>query len=269
MTAPTFSIIIPHSNTSVENDSLLPTLASIADQEGTSIELLIQHGGGITGFWGKLSRALNLSVKKEKITLRVIEEKSPSPEEALASGIKRATGSLIGFLQPGEQYLPDVLATLEQTVEAHPDVDVFITSSVISIANRLITTPSIVPNISFLKSSERPWPSHAIFFRSSLFSGEFALKPRYQHQMINDALLCLLEAGKKVKPLPIVTTFTALKEEKNISLLPKPTGMISLLKSWHQWRHEAAQRQARKSIVIPSPISIYQNSSLVQRTHLS
>jgi hypothetical protein len=269
MTPSAFSIITPHSNASIENDPLLPTLASIADQEGTSIELLLQHGGGITGLWGKLSRALNLSAKKETITLRVIEEKSASPEEALAAGIKRATGTWIGFLESGEQYLPGVLTTLQQASEAHPDTDVFLTSSVISIANKLVTAPGIVPTISFLKNWEHSWPSHAIFFRSSLFRDGFVLEPRYQHQMINDALLRLLEAGKKIKPLPIVTTFTALKEEKKLSLLPKSTGMTSFLKPWYQWRHQAAIREAQKEITRPTSISVYQATSLTERTSRS
>lgn len=267
MTPSTFSIITPHSNTSIENDHLLPTLASIADQEGASIELLLQHGGGMSGLWAKLSRALNLSTKKENVTLRVIEEKSASPAEALAAGVKRATGTWIGFLESGEQYLPDALATLKKASEAHPETHVFITSSVISIANKLVTAPAILPATSFLKNWEHPWPSHAIFFRSSLFQNGFTLEPRYEHQMINDALLRLLEAGKKIKSLPIVTTFTALKEEKKSSLLPKPTGMSALLKPWHQWRHQAAIRQAQKAIPAPSTILIYQDS-LTQRTSI-
>ena len=147
----TFSIITPHSNASIENDPLLPTLASIGDQEGTSIELLLQHGGGIVGLWGKISRSLNLSAKKETLTLRVIEEKSTSPEEALAAGIKRATGTWIGFLQPGEQYLPEALIALQQTSEAHPDVDVFLTGSVILVNNKPLVAPAVLPAIAFLK----------------------------------------------------------------------------------------------------------------------
>lgn len=268
MTPSTFSIIIPHSNTAIEEDPLLTTLASIADQEGTSIELLLQHGGGIAGLWGKLSRALNLSAKKETITLRVIEERSPSSEEAFAAGIKRATGTWIGFLQPGEQYLPEVLASLQASSEANPDVDVFLTGSTILATNKLITAPSILPTTSFLKNWEHPWPSHAIFFRSSLFRDGFALEPQYQHQIINDALLRLLEAGKKIKPLPILTTFTALEEEKKSSLLPKPAGMTSWLKPWYQWRHQTALRQAQKAISLPSTVSIYQSTSLTQRASL-
>lgn len=262
------SIIIPHSNTAIENDPLLPTLASIADQDGTSIELLLQHGGGITGLWGKLSRVLNLSTKKENVTLRVIEEKSASPAEALAAGVKRATGTWIGFLQPGEQYLPGALAALKAALEANSESDVFITSSVASITNKLITAPGLLPATNFLKSWEHSWPSHAIFFRSSLFRDGFTLEPRYQHQMINDALLRLLETEKKIKALPIITTFTTLKEEKKSSLLPKPTGIASLLQPWHQWRHQAAVRQAQKAITLPSTVSIYQSASLTQRASL-
>ena len=265
MTASTFSIITPHSNTSIENDPLLPTLASIADQEETSIELLLKHGGGIVGLWGKLSRSLNLSAKKETFTLRVIEEKSASPEEALVTGIKRATGTWIGFLASGEQYLPGALAALQEACKDDFETDALITSSVISIANKFVTAPTILPKTSFLKTWEHSWPSHSIFFRSSLFQNGFALEPRYEHQMINDALLRLLEAGKKIKPLPIVTTFTALKEEKKSSLLPKPTGMTSLLKPWYQWRHQAAIRQAQKTITAPKTVLIYRDS-LTQRT---
>lgn len=264
----TFSIITPHSNASIENDPLLPTLASIGDQEGTSIELLLQHGGGIVGLWGKISRSLNLSAKKETLTLRVIEEKSASPEEALAAGIKRATGTWIGFLQPGEQYLPGALAALQESCKEDSEVDVFITSSVISIGNKLVTAPAILPATNFFKTWEHSWPSHSIFFRGSLFQNGFTLEPRYEHQMINDALLRLLEAGKKIQPLPIVTTFTSLQEEKKSSLLPKPTGMTSLLKPWYQWRHQAAIRQAQKMITAPKTVLIYQATSLTARTSI-
>ena len=86
--------------------------------------------------------------------------------------------------------------------------------------------------------------------------------------MINDGLLRLLDAGKKIKPLPIVTTFTALKEEKKSPLLPKPTGMTSLLKPWHQWRHQTAIYQAQKTITGPQTVLLYQHDALTQRTHI-
>lgn len=266
MISPDFSIIIPHNNSCIENDPLLPTLASIADQEGVIVELLLQHGGGIPGLWGKLSRALNLSEKKDHVILRVIEEKSSSPEEALAAGVKRATGSWIGFVKPGEQYLPETLIALKSALEANPSTNIFLTGSVILAKNKLLVAPAVLPTIGFLKNWEHPW-SHEIFFRSSLFQKEIILKPQYEHQMITDAFLCLLEKGEKIKTLPLVTTLTLLKKEKKESLLPKPIGMIALLKPWYQWRHQAALRSAQKATTLPNSILIYQDS-LARRTSM-
>lgn len=268
MTPANFSIITPHTNTSIENDPLLPTLASIVDQEGTSIELLLQHGGGITGLWGKLSRPLNLSAKKETSTLRVVEEKSSSPEEALTAGIKRATGTWIGFLNPGEQYLPETLMALKTAMEANPSVDIFLTGSISSIENKLTTAPAITPTLQYLTSTQPAWPTHSIFCRTSLLQMDFVLEPRYQHQMITEYLLRLLRAGKKIKALPILTTFAPSNEEKKTSFLPKATGIASLLKPWHRYSHQAALRQAQKTILTPHPVLIYQDS-LTQRTSVS
>lgn len=262
------SIIVPHSNTSIENDPLLPTLASIADQEGVQTELLLQHGGGITGLWGKLSRVLTLSAKKETITLRVIEEKNFSPEESLAAAIKRATATWIGFLQPGEQYLPNALTALQSSFQAHPEIDLFFTSSITSIDNKPIVTPATLPTYNYLTSVQPSWPQHSFFCRTSLLRDEFVLEPRYQHQMITEWLVRLLNAGKKIKTLPIFTTVATHKEQKKETLLPKPTGMTSLLKPWHQWRHQTTLRQAQKNITLPSPVLIYQHGSLTQRTNL-
>ncbi|MBM3857345.1 MAG: glycosyltransferase [Verrucomicrobia bacterium] len=269
MNFPTFSIIIPHSNSAIENDPLLTTLASIADQEGVKIEILLQHGGGITGLWGKLSRVLNLSAKKEQITLRVIEEKSSSPEEALAAGVKRATGDWIGFLKPGEQYLPYVLVALQEAVEAHPEVDVFLTGAITPISNKLVMVPAVLPTSRYLTSSQTAWSAHSLFCRASLLRDDAALlQPCYQHQMITEWLLRALPSGKKIKILPTLTTLAPRNEEKKESLLPKATGMTALLKPWHQWRHQAALRQAQKAITLPDLILIYQDGSFAERARM-
>lgn len=269
MTSPILSIIIPHSSTTIENDPLLPTIASIVDQEGASIELLLEHGGGIPGLWGKLSHLLNLSAKKDQITLRVIEEKSSSAEEALATGIKRATGTWIGFLKPGEQFLPGALTALQSALAANPEIDLFLMGSVTSIAKKIVIMPAVLPTRPYLTSITPAWPSHSFFCRATLLRDDVILEPRYQHQMITEWLLRLLSSEKKVKALPFFTTFAPNEEEKKESLLPNPTGMFALLKSWHQWRHQATRHQAEKMASPPSPILIYQNGSLNLRRSLS
>jgi hypothetical protein len=317
MTPIFFSIITPHSNTSLEGDSLLGTLASAVDQEGSNIELLLQHGGGIAGLWGKLSRTLNLTSKKETVTLRVIEEKSASIPEALTAGVKRATGTWIGFLQPGEQYLPDTIKTLQKAIEAHPDVDVFLTSSINLVLHQPIVTPAIIPTFQYLTSVQPAWPTHSFFCRTSLLRDHIPLEPRYQHQMITQWLvrflqggllaeladasevqgvsgvqtrsvhegrentstgatqqftaaveLCKKSNGEKIKALPIITTFTAVKEKEQETLLPKTTGITSLLKPWWQWRHQAATKKAKSGIELPSNLLLYQNDLLTERTSL-
>ncbi len=212
MTSPDLSILIPHNNNTIEKDPLLPTLLSIVDQEGVNIELLIQHGGGIAGLWGKLSRPLNLSAKKENVILRVIEEKSSSPEEALAAGVKRATGNWIGFLKPGEQFLPGALMSLKSALEGDSNIDAFLTGSVTTTANPLAIAPAILPTSSYLTSVQPAYPSHSFFCRTSLLRDEIALEPHYQHQMITEWLIRLLQAGKKMVSLPIVTTAVAEKK---------------------------------------------------------
>ncbi len=269
MTPSAFSIIIPHNGNVTEDDPLLPTLASIVDQEGVRIELLIQHGGGLSGLWGKLSRALNLSAKKDQVTLRVIEEPISSTEETLASGVKRATGTWIGFLQPGEQYLPGALSAINTALQSNDEADLLLTGSVTLIANKPVVAPATLPTSNYLTSVQASLPHHSFFCRASLFEEPFMLKPEYQHQMITEWLLRLLHTGKKIKALPMLATVTTHEEKKNASLLPKATGMTAFLKPWHQWRHQGAMRQAQKHITLPSSISIYQKSSLLQRASLS
>jgi len=273
MTNPIFiSIIIPHSNATIENDPLLPTLASTADQDGVQTELLLQHGGGIAGLWGKLSRSLNLSEKKDTVTLRVIEEKHATSAEALVAGTKRATGTWIGFLQPGEQYLPGIFASFQEATKAYPEIDIFLMGSVTSNSNKVAIRPAILPSNSYLTTTQPAWPAHSLFCRASLLRDDVPLESRYQHQMITEWLSRLLQAGKKFKILPFLATFipafALYEEEQKETLLPKLTGTIAFLKPWYQWRHQIALRQAEKAIPRPSTVPVYQSNSLTQRTNI-
>jgi glycosyltransferase involved in cell wall biosynthesis len=109
---PRFSIVTP----SLDQFCWLKCCAaSIADQEGVTVEHIIQDAGTNCDLqeWASRFPRMRLYVEPDKGMF-----------DGINRGLGRAAGEICGYLNCDEQYLPGTLATVDRYFKSHPEVDV-------------------------------------------------------------------------------------------------------------------------------------------------
>jgi len=261
-----FSIITVHNGSGDCSDPLFCSVASLADQEEVKTEQILQHTGSATGLWNKLSRELTLSKRASHYTLRLLEEKNTSFTEALHHAVMRTTGSVIGFLQPGEQYLPGALDAVQKEFQTHPNIDLLITSAlVLDEKSKKITSLAATPfSLEYLWTCLPEILPSALFIRSSVLKNDTS----FSTLSFVELLMQLLQTGKKISVLPHCTTFSQIGSW-NIPSSVKNSApvMMRLLRPWWQCRHNTSLRKVQAQL--PPPCLTYQADSLRERMSLS
>jgi glycosyltransferase involved in cell wall biosynthesis len=110
--APQFSIVTPSFRSSAW---LKLCIASVADQEGVSLEHIVQDAGSDDG-------TLEWLLDDPRVTAFV--EKDSGMYDAVNRGLRRAKGGIVAYLNSDEQYLPSALREVADFFRQHPDVDV-------------------------------------------------------------------------------------------------------------------------------------------------
>ena len=269
LTPPDFSIITIHDGSGDASDLLACCVASLADQEGTKSEHVLQHLGGANNLWNKLSKELNLSKRAQRYTLRLLEEKNSNFYEALSRATTRTAGTFVGFLQPKEQFLPGALIAVEKYFNAHPETDLLFTGALQHHEGKITPRPALPLSLEYLWTAYPSILSSTLFFRAALLKKDFPLNPAYQHLMLEEWLLRVLQAGKKVDLLSIATTLSpaasSQKNDQEIPLLPSAPALMKLLTPWWQLRHSCAAKKAKRQFPAATPCMAYQLNSLTER----
>src|SRR5574339_171123 len=108
--APLFSVITP----SLRAARWLPLcIASVADQ-GIPVEHIVQDAGSDDGTWEWLGG-------ERRVT--AFREPDAGMYDGINRGLRRATGSLVAYLNADEQYLPGALAAVARAFAEDPAVD--------------------------------------------------------------------------------------------------------------------------------------------------
>ncbi len=243
-----FSIITVHHGAAGSEDPIFGAVASLAEQEGVKSEHIFQHAAGVTGLWNKLSREASLSKYTQQYTLRLLEEKAADTDELLFRGLKRATGEVIGFLNPEEKYLPGALAAVAAAFQKHPEVDLFIAAAREQGKEEAIVTPLF---LEYLWTADlKPVPS-ALFFHRSLLENGFAFKTEEGSRAFSEWLLRLFQAEKKIRTLDYCTTLisatTGDQKDATTWKSAPPLGM-RLLAPWWKIRYNKARKEALKRL---------------------
>ncbi|MBX9742660.1 MAG: hypothetical protein K2W99_03880 [Chthoniobacterales bacterium] len=241
-TSLSFSIITLHHGAADADDPVVKAVASLASQAGVQSEHLFHHTAGITGLWNKLFQGAALAQYKPQYTLRLVEEKVTNEQELLSRATKRATGEVIGFLNPQEEYLPGALAAVQQAFQAHPEVDLFIAAAQEKGNEQTIVTPLFLEYL--WTTGSKPIPS-TLFVRSSLLREEFALNPEEGSMIFSEWLLRLFQAGKKVDTLAFSTSLipaNTKQEQVNKTWRQAPPASMRLLGPWWKFKYSKASR---------------------------
>jgi glycosyltransferase involved in cell wall biosynthesis len=197
-----FSIVTP---TFKQPEWLRLCAVSVLDQEGVSVEHIIQDGGDGQG----------LGWLDHEPRTRVFVEKDGGMYDALAKGIAKATGSICAHLNSDEQYLPGTLKLVKQFFDAHPDVEVLFGDAILIDADGepLSYRRIIAPLRSHTSACHLCTLTCSTFFRRSLVDRGLSYTADWRQS--GDAALVLrwLDAGVKMATIPRplgVFTFTGV-----------------------------------------------------------
>jgi glycosyltransferase involved in cell wall biosynthesis len=115
-----FSIVTP----SFRNSSWLKLcVASVADQQGVSLEHIVQDSCSDDGTQSWLPRDPRV---------KAIIEKDQGMYDAVNRGYRRATGDILAYLNCDEQYLPGALKVVRDFFEAHPQIEVALAGTIVT-----------------------------------------------------------------------------------------------------------------------------------------
>jgi len=117
-----FSVITPSFN---QLDYLKRCVASVADQEGVSVEHIVMDGGSTDGTVEFLKEHLANSseLKANGYSFSYASEKDDGMYDALNKGFGRASGELLAWLNCDEQYLQGALDMAKDFFKDQPKVD--------------------------------------------------------------------------------------------------------------------------------------------------
>ncbi len=113
-------------------------------------------------------------------------EKDKGQSEALNKGFRQAKGSIIGWLNSDDRYLPDCFVNVVDAFEKNPDVDIIYGDyRVIDELGRVVKTKHEIEFSKFILFYHRVLyiPTTATFFRSRVFADDNWLKENLQYAM--------------------------------------------------------------------------------------
>ena len=269
MKQPDFTIITPSFK---QLDYLACCIASVADQEGVSVEHIVQDAGspGIEKFAEKMGKHLLGKYGGERVTnleasellhlrttrgytLRIFKEKDSGMYDAVNNGLKKGTGKVCAYLNCDEQYLLGGLESVKAGLEKNGGWEVLYGGFlVVDGRGELITTQRPVKmSWAHVGTSHLANFTCATFFTREMLERERAYFDT-QYKWCGDAVWTMerLKKGTKVGRLDRFTSVfveagsnqgierEGLTEAKRIrDGLPKWVRRISALwKLWHRIR---------------------------------
>jgi hypothetical protein len=115
-----FSIITPSFRSA---QWLRLCIASVADQEGVTVEHIVQDACSDDGTQEWLAR---------EPRVRAVIEKDQGMYDAINRGFRCASGQVLAWLNCDEQYLPGALAAVQDFFAARPETDVVLTDTIVT-----------------------------------------------------------------------------------------------------------------------------------------
>ena len=186
-----FSIITPSFNML---HWLRKASASIADQEGVSVQRIIIDGGSNDGTRDWLAQQQGI------ISL---SEKDDGMYDAINKGLKLSTGSIVAYLNCDEQYLPNALAFVKDSFDKHPNTDIiFGDFLVVDYKGALIAyRKAFAPRRVYIKWDHLYLFTCTMFLRRRVVEDGFLFDSRLRDVGDSDFVLRLLKNGYKARHL--------------------------------------------------------------------
>lgn len=180
-------------------------VASIADQQGSEIEHVVQDGGSD----GISETTLHRSSANPNYQFRFFREKDDGMYDAVNRGLRRTKGEICAYLNCDEQYLPGALYAVAREFERKPTLDLLLAGSVVvdGDGKYICSRPALQPSLSHLRAGRMYNLTSSIFFRASLFRNRgLFFDPQLRIVGDMDWLRRVVEGGAQVGTLNIFTS---------------------------------------------------------------
>ena len=221
-------------------DYLGGCIASVADQEGVTVEHIVQDAGspGIEEFAEVMGARLLRMYGGERVTslekfellhvrtargytLRIFKEKDEGMYDAINKGIEKANGLICGYLNCDEQYLNCALYRVKEAFDKKTEIEVVLGDVIIinhdgeAICHRKIETPSLA----------HTWTCHfsaltaAVFFKKSEISEGLLFDISYRMASDAEWFVRILRSRLVIEVLRTnISTF--MESGQNLGLTP-------------------------------------------------
>jgi glycosyltransferase involved in cell wall biosynthesis len=263
---PDLSIITPSFQ---QADWLKLCAASIADQEGVTVEHIVQDAG--TGpeleTWAAGQPGLTLHVERDR-----------GMYDAINRGLRKASGEILAYLNCDEQYLPGTLAKVRAFFATHPEVDVVFGNVVIvdALGRYLCSRAVVLPTAYHTQVCTLGVFTAATFFRRRVLE---------QHQVLfddawratGDAVWILELLRKKVR-MGLLQQFVSTSTDTGANLILGPNALTEQIRLREQaplwvrklaplWVLEFRLRRLLAGVYRPRPLTyaIYTMDSPTER----
>jgi len=210
-----FTIVTPSFG---QLDYLACCIASVADQDGVSMEHIVQDGE--TEGFGEFSRSMAERWPDRPGYRRVmISEKDSGMYDAINKGLRRGTGAICAYLNCDEQYLPGALRKVKAKWQANRETDLWLGDVIViqkdgkGMCHRKMVVPSLC----------HTWTCHfgaltaGIFFRRTIVEEGILFDTSYRIASDAEWYTRILRARKRVRTLGISTS-TFIDSGENLGL---------------------------------------------------
>jgi len=200
-----FTIVTPSLG---QLDWLACCIGSVADQEGVTIEHVVQDAGteGFAEFSEKIKK---IWPDRQGYRRVMISEPDQGMYDAVNKGLKKGIGRFCAYLNCDEQYLPGVLVKVKEVLEKNPATEILYGGFLVADQKgKLLTAQRPVKMFwQHVATSHLPNFTCATFFRRSMLERDQAwFDPSYR--VCGDAAWTTerLKARKKTGSLPALTS---------------------------------------------------------------
>ncbi|MDB6065520.1 MAG: hypothetical protein JWR26_1728 [Pedosphaera sp.] len=223
-----FSIVTP----SFRNSKWLPLcIASIADQQDVTLEHIVQDSCSDDG---------TLDWLPQDRRVKAFIEKDQGMYDAVNRGFKRSQGEILAYLNCDEQYLPGALKAVYDYFQAHPNVDVVLSGTVIvdDGGNYFCHRPSLIPlkNHMWVRFSVL---TCAVFIRRRVVA-DLGIYFDTKWRDLGD-MFWLLELVKRGVRMGVLRHFTSVFTETGENMNLKPNAVrerevkARMMPAWMKW----------------------------------
>jgi len=156
-------------------------IASIADQEGVSVEHIVQDGG-TEGFGDFAKKMAERWPDRPGYHRTMVSEKDGGMYDAINRGFEKAKGSICAYLNCDEQYLPETLKKVAEAFRSNPQVDLFFGDAIVidEKGNARCWRKILVPLVGHTWTCHFSAFTAAMFFRRRLLDGGIRFDTNYR-----------------------------------------------------------------------------------------